>query len=67
MTKKVVVQCHGSKEIVFLCYNFLFEQINHIRTATPGHPQLSLKCKLLNRINFDVFDQCFCKVETRAR
>jgi len=28
--------------------------------------QLSLKCRLLNRIYFDVFGQCFCKVETRA-
>jgi len=31
-----------------------------------GHPQLSLKCRLPNCISFDVFDRCFCKVETRA-
>jgi len=33
--------------------------------AIQGHHQLSLKCKLPNRMSFDVFDLCFCKVETR--
>jgi len=28
--------------------------------------QLSLKCRLPNRISFDVFDRCFWKVETRV-
>jgi len=27
---------------------------------------LSLKCSLPNHISFDVFNRCFCKVETRA-
>jgi len=36
--KKIVVWCHRSKKIVF-CVNFLFEHINHIRTAAHGHPQ----------------------------
>jgi len=37
MTNKIVVQCHGSKKIVFWWwYNFLFEQINHLRTAVHG-------------------------------
>jgi len=49
----------------FFWYNFLFEQIIHIRTAVHGHPQLSLKCKLPNRIWFDVFDRCFLKGGTR--
>jgi len=26
-----------------------------------------LKCRLPNRIGFDVYDRCFCKFETRAR
>jgi len=66
MTKKIIVQCHGSKKIVFLWFNFMFEQINHIRTAVHGHAQLFLKCRLPNCINFDIFDWCFCEVETRA-
>jgi len=37
-----------------------------MRTALHDHPQLHLKCRLPNRISFDVFDQCFCKVETRV-
>jgi len=41
------------------------EQIKHIRTAVHSQPN-SLKCKLPNRISFNVFDRCFCKVETRA-
>jgi len=44
----------------------MFEQINHVRTTVHGHPQLSLMCRLPNRISFDVFDRCFCKVETRV-
>jgi len=48
-------------------HHCMFEQINRIRTAVHGHPQLSLKCRLSNRVSFDVFDQCFCKVETRVR
>jgi len=44
MTKEIVVLYHGGKKIVFLLYNFLFEQINHIRTAVHGQLQLSLKC-----------------------
>jgi len=44
----------------------VFEQINHIRTVVYGHPQLFLKSRLPNRISFHIFDQCFCKVETRA-
>jgi len=55
-----------SAKTSFLWYNFLFEQTNHIRTAVHRHPQLSLKCRLPNRISVDVFDWCFCKVETRA-
>jgi len=47
-------------------HHCVFEQINHIRTAVRGHPQLSLKCRLPNRIRFDVFDRRFCKVQTRA-
>ena len=47
-------------------HHCMFEQINHIGTAVHGHPQLSLKCRLKNRIRFDVFDRCFCKGETRA-
>ena len=54
----------------FLWYNFLFEQINQMRTTVQCtvhvHPQLSLKCRLPNRNSFDVFDRCFCKDETRA-
>jgi len=48
----------------------MFEQIkliNHIRTAVHDRPQLSLKCRLSNRISFDVFDRCFCDVETVVR
>jgi len=47
-------------------HHCMFEQINHTATAVHGHPQLSLKCRLPNRIRFDVFDRCFCKVETRS-
>jgi len=64
--KKIVVKCHGSKNIVFFVINFLFEQINHIRTAVHGYTQLCLKCRLPNRVSFDFFDRCFCKVENRA-
>jgi len=46
---------------MFLWYNFLSEQIKHIRTGIHGHPQLSLKCRLPNRISFDVFDRCSAK------
>ena len=51
----------------FQSHHCMFEQIkwvNHIRTAVHDHPQLSLKCRLPNRISFDVFDRCFCKVDT---
>jgi len=41
-------------------------QIKYTRTAIHGHPQPSLKCRLTSGIGFDVFDQWFCKVETRA-
>jgi len=47
----------------------MFEKVtlvNHIRTAVHDHPQLSLRCRLPNRISFDVFDRRFCKVETRV-
>jgi len=37
-----------------------------IPTVVHGHPQLYLKCRLPNRISFDVFNQCFFKVKTRA-
>jgi len=47
-------------------HHCMFEQINHKGTAVRGHPQLSLKCRLSNRISVDVFDRCFYKVETRA-
>jgi len=50
-------------------HHWMFEQIkliNHTRTAVHDHPQLPLKCRLPNRINFDAFDRCFCKAETRA-
>jgi len=50
-------------------YHCMFEQtelVNHIRIAVHDHPQLSLECRLSNRIGFDVFDRCFCKVETRV-
>jgi len=50
----------------FLWYNFLFKQINHIRTAVHGHPQLSRKCGLPSQIRFNVFDRCFREVEPRA-
>jgi len=39
MTKKVVVWCHGSKKIVVLRCNFLFEQITkyeQLCMVTPG-------------------------------
>ena len=48
-------------------HHCMFEQIklvNHIRTVIHDHPQLSLECRLPNRIGFDVFDRYFCKVET---
>jgi len=41
----------------------MFEQINHIRTTVHGHPQLSLKCRLPNRISFDVFTGVFAKLK----
>jgi len=47
-------------------HQFMFEQINYMQTTVHGHSHLSLKCRLSNRISFDVFDRCFCKVETRA-
>ena len=47
-------------------HHCMFKQINHMGVAVHGHPQLSLKWRLPNRIRFDVFDRCFCKVETRA-
>ena len=47
-------------------HHCVFEQINDIGTAVHGHLQLFLKCRLPNHISFDIFDRCFCKVETRA-
>jgi len=47
-------------------YHCMFKQIKQICTAVHGHHHLSLKCRLLNRTSFEVFDQWFCKVETRA-
>jgi len=41
------------------------EQIKHIRTVVHSQPN-SLKCKLANRISFNVFDRCFCRVETKS-
>jgi len=34
----------------------------------PRNPPVArgLKCRLPNRISFDVFDRCFCKFDTRA-
>jgi len=61
----IVSHCHGSKKM-FFCDKLPFEQINHIRTAVRSDTRLSLKCRLPNRITFDVCDRCFCKVETRA-
>jgi len=48
------------------CMFELIKVANHIRTTVHDHPQLSLRCRLPNHINFDVFDRCFCKVETRV-
>jgi len=66
MTKKLFCSVTVAKRSFFCDTAFLFEQINHIRNTVHGHPQLSLKCRLLNRISFDVFDQSFCKVTMRA-
>jgi len=41
----------------------IFKQINHVRTAVHGHPQLSLKCRLPNRINFDILTGASTKLE----
>ena len=57
----IVSHCRGSKKM-FFCDKLPFEQINYIRTAV----HLSLKCRLPNRITFDIFGRCFCKVEMRA-
>jgi len=40
--------------------------VDHIRAAVHDHPQLSLKCRLPNPISLDVFERCFCSVETRV-
>jgi len=68
MTKTIVVRYHGSKSIVFFVIQL--SVWTNLTTHQPphmiGHPQLSLKCRLPNCISFDVFDRCFCKVETRA-
>ena len=50
-------------------HHSMFEQIklvDHTRTTVHDHPQLSLKCRQPNRISFDVFHRCFCKVATRV-
>ena len=44
-------------------HHCVFEQINHIRTAVRGHPQLSLKCRLPNRIRFDVLTGASAKLK----
>jgi len=43
-------------------HHCIFEQINHMQTVVHGHPQLSLKRRLPNRISFEVFGRCFCKL-----
>jgi len=54
-------------KIRFLWYYSLSEQINHIlKSPFIVTPNWSLKCRLPNRISFDVFRRCFCKVETTA-
>jgi len=58
--------CSVTVAKIFFGINFLFEQINRLRTAVRGHPQLPLKCRLPNLISFDVFDRCFCKFDARA-
>jgi len=65
---KIVVWCHGSQKIVFCDTAFW---LNKLTTYEPphmviGHSQLPLKCRLSNRISFDLFYRCICKVETRA-
>ena len=50
-------------------HHCMFEQIklvNDMRTAVHNNAHLSLTCRLPNHICFDVFDRCFCKVETRV-
>ena len=49
--------------ITFFVINFLFEQINHIRTAVHVHPQLSLNCRLPNRISFDFLTGASAKLK----
>ena len=66
MRKNAYLRCLKIIFLVFFWYNFLFEHIEHIQTAAHGHSQLCLKCRLPNRISFEVFDWCFGKVETRA-
>jgi len=55
-----------SRSWCFKTFQSRSRSLNHIRTYVHGHAQLSLKCRPPNRINFDIFDRCFCKVETRA-
>jgi len=48
------------------CLNKLTKYKPPYNVTLQGRPHLSLKCRLPNRNSFDVFDRCFCKVETRA-
>ena len=49
MTKNCCVVSRQQK-IVFLWYNFMFKQINHIRTAVHGHPNClwSVGCQIVS-------------------
>jgi len=72
--------CVVSQKDRFLWYNFLFKQINHrgnwdwsctaVRKITtfeqPDMLNPSCFWSVGNTSSFDIFDQCFCKVETRA-
>ena len=64
--KSLLCRVTVAKRSIFCDETFCLNKLNYIRTAVHGHSQFSLKCRLPNRIRFDVFDQCFCKIETRA-
>jgi len=58
----------GGKIFVFIMFKTNFTRGNKIWGELPQKSPVAtgLKCRLPNRISFDIFDRCFCKVETRA-
>jgi len=63
MTKRLLCSVTVEKMSFFCDITFCLNMLTTIRSAVRGHPQLSLKCRLRNRISFDFLTGASAKLK----